>query len=104
MCLILKSNYKTKSSKLGACAGQVIECEGADLYMVDLQHGEKLVETRTQNRDGGGLDHQAANWRRAPTVESSEQGVISSIGGLVYWKSQFSLTVISFKILYCHTI
>lgn len=55
------------------------------LYMVDLQHGEELVEAGTQNGDGGGLKHRAAAWRRATAMEGSKQGVIGSINGLGDW-------------------
>lgn len=56
----------------------------ADLYVVDLQHGEELVEAGTQHGDGRGLDHQAAAWRRASSMESPQQGVISPVGGLAH--------------------
>ena len=57
--------------------------------MVDLQHGEELVEAGTQHGDGGMLDHQAAAWRRASSMESPQQGVIRPICGLAHWKHTF---------------
>ncbi len=52
------------------CFTFVLVC--ADLYVVDLQHGEELVEAGTQHGDGRGLDHQAAAWRRASSMESPQ--------------------------------
>lgn len=57
---------------------------GPDLYMVDLQHGEELVEAGTEHGDGRGLDYEAAAWRRSSSMEGSQQGVISPIGGLAH--------------------
>lgn len=58
--------------------------ECSDLYMVDLQHGEEFVKAGTQHGDGRRLDYQAAAWRRASSMESPQQGVISSIGGMAH--------------------
>lgn len=54
----------------------------ANLYLMDLQHGEELVEAGTEDRDGRGLGHQGTARRRASTLENSKQRVVCSVGGL----------------------
>lgn len=74
-------------------AGHTTEKEmDADLHLMDLQHREELVEAGTEDGDGGGLGHQGAAWRRATTMEHSEQRVISPVGGLTPWREKDSVT------------